>query len=149
MGGVATRNRLRRLVNRIRAIPGERFAMRTYAVDIRVTTWSGAKRGQGTKTTATTSLNEGGQPPKVSWLDGEEAALGGYSPGDVKVGPITPPHPNGGTSMATLVPTVGETGELHYILTGPQPPTGGAYALKERKSDKAFRYVLILQKVGD
>lgn len=145
----AVRDSLRQLAWNIRAIPGRDFGIRPYTLHVRVTTYAGDHVGDGTETATTTPITEAdGQPPKVRFLNDEQRALGGLPDGTVEVGPITPSHPGGGTDLAILTPSTEGT-VVHYILTGPEHPTGASYLLHAVKTDRALRYMLTLKPVAE
>lgn len=149
---ITLRDALLPVLSHLRAIPG-RLGMRPYRVILVTTTWTGGTGGNvgdGTKTTVRRNVTESGQPPKVRWLTNEEITLAGYSRPTIEVGPITPNHPRGGTSLATLKAkaATGEV-EFYYELTGPDFPTGAKFVLVEDMSDRALRYTVRLQRTGD
>jgi hypothetical protein len=148
--GTVARDRLRRIADRVRAIPGRRFGLRPYTVAVRVRSSSGTYVGEGTLTTSTTDILVGGdQPPKVRFLSEEQLALGGFAKGSVEVGPVTPNYPTGGMMIASLMATAATAGqEVHFILTGPLYPSGGNFVLQKTGTDRALRYMLTLSPVG-
>lgn len=150
MPGAATRDSLRRLANRVRAIPGRDFGLRPYTVEL-ITALSAGDYGlEGAVSTTTTTITvDGGQPPKVRQLNDEQIALGNLDAGDVEVGPITPDHAGGGHSWATLTGSALADGyRLYYRLTGPDHPDGALYRLVRGYHDRALRYRLILRPVA-
>lgn len=146
----AFRDNIRKLAYNLRRLPGERFQIRPYTISVVVTTWSGTRVGEGTKTETATAITEaGGQPPKIRWLSDQEKALGGYNDAILEVGPITPNFPGGGTSWATLVPSsTPALSTVHYLVTGPEFPTGARFELVGRRSDKTFGYRIRLQRIA-
>lgn len=147
---MAFRDNIRKLAFNLRKLPGERFQIRPYTVAVVVTTWAGTRIGEGAKTETTTAITEaGGQPPKVRWLSDQEKALAGYSDATVEVGPITPDFPGGGTSWATLMQTAAPVrSTVHYLLTGPEFPSGARFERIGWRSDKTFGYRIRLQRVA-
>lgn len=146
---MTVRDDLLPIVYSVRAIPGQ-FGIRMYSLTVRVSSWSGAHPGDGIETVvSTTAITEaGGQPPKVRFLNDEERALGGLPDGTVDVGPITPDHPGGGTSLAVLAPSTDGT-IVHYILTGPDMPTGATFERVSIGTDHALHYTLRLKPVAE
>jgi hypothetical protein len=114
------------------------------------TVWSGGHIGEGTAIIVRRAISERGQPPKVRWLSNDEVALAGYDKPTVEIGPITPDHPGGGTSLAVLKDRAA-TGkaEFYYELIGPDFPAGAKFALVGDNSDRALHYTVRLQRTGD
>jgi hypothetical protein len=145
---VGFRDDMRALCYSVRSLPGGLFDMRPYSVAVRVTTWSGSHPGDGTETATSTAITEAnGQPPKVRFLNDEEIALGGLPSGSVEVGPITPDFPGGGTALSTLAPA-SPASTVHYILTGPEFPTGAVFERASVRTDRAFHYLITLKPVS-
>jgi hypothetical protein len=144
---VGFRDDVRAIAYAARSIPGT-LEMRPYSVAVRVTNYSGAHVGDGAETQTVTPITEAnGQNPKVRWLSSEEIALSGLPNGSVEVGPCTPDFPGGGTSVSTLAPVTPNT-TVHYILTGPEFPTGATYERAGLRTDRAFHYTLTLKPVS-
>lgn len=147
---MTVRDDLLPLVYSVRAIPGQ-FGLRVHTVDVRVTTWTGAHPGDGAEYDVTTTpiTESDGQPPKVRFLTDEEIAVGQLATGTVEVGPITPSHgTDGGTDLAVLKPE-DEGTVVHYILTGPEFPTGAVFERHAIKTDRALHYMLTLRPVSE
>lgn len=82
-----------------------------------------------------------GYPPKTTWLDDEELALGSLPTGTVEIGPITPAFPGGGTDLSSLTGSLLTGGDvLHLLITGPNHPEGAFYKIKDVKADRALNY---------
>lgn len=141
---------LRPLLTRIRAIPGE-LGLRPYSVAMRVRTYSGDTLGLGQPSDETIAITEdGGQPPKVRWLDDEQIALAGYKTAGIEVGPMTPAHSGGGTELATLTQAgVLDRSEVHLVITGPEHPEGANYRVTSIRTDRALRYMVRAERVAD
>lgn len=144
------RDNIRKLAFNLRRLPGERFQIRPYTIEVHVTTWSGAKPGEGVKTTTSTPIVEAhGQPPKIRWLSDEELALAAIGSATIEVGPVTPDFPGGGTSWDTLTQASAPTNALvRYWLVGPEFPDGAYFERIGGDSSKAFGYKLRLQRIA-
>jgi len=141
------RDRLRRIAHRARAIPN-RYGLRPYTVSVVVTTWPGANTGRGTESRVATPITEaGGAPPKVRELNAEELALNNMGSGSVRVGPITPSFPGGGTDISVIKPllTAGQT--VHLLLEGPGFPARGYYEIKDVQTDHGLHWTIIASPV--
>lgn len=150
MTGAATRDRYRRLANRIRAIPGQRFGLRPYTVAVLLKEYSGTYTGDGTETETETAIVEAnGQPPKVRFLKDEERALADMPAGSVEVGPITPDFAGGGTAIATLKQSSAAAQDaVQWKLTGPEFPNGALFVAEGFKTDRALHYRVRLRPVA-
>ena len=141
------RNDIRALAYELRAMAGRDFEIRPYSVAVVVKSWSGDNPGEGTESTDTTVVTEANsQPPKVRILNDEQIALGNLPRESIKVGPITPDFPGGGTNITTLTgngATVGES--FYYLITGPQFPSGARFLLEKVESDRTFGYSVTLK----
>lgn len=137
---------IRKLAYELRAMAGRDFEIRPYTVSVVTRTWSGDFPGEGLSSITTTPITEAhGQPPKVRVLNDEQIALGGLPRGAVKVGPITPDFPGGGTAFTTLSPASLDAGDsFYYVLTGPDYPSGARFVLKEAQADRTFGYTVTL-----
>ena len=114
---------LRADLDDVRAIPGD-LGLRPYTVNLVTRVWTGARVGMGTSTTTRTALLVGGQNPHVTQVTQQDITAGGYSAGDFKVGPLTPPFVGGGYATTDLDPPQdGSAREVWYELTGPSPAT--------------------------
>ena len=138
-------------VEGFRTLPGE-LDIRQQRVSVVVRAWTGSRVGDGTSTTTTTEILVSGYPPKVKELSSRDVVASGgrYTSGDVRVGPITPPHASGGVDPAVYNPaTTASPAEVYFVLTGPGFPTGGARF--ERVSDDTlanFSHFLVLRPTG-
>lgn len=141
---------LKPLLHSARAIAGD-LGLRPYSVQVQVVAYSGNYAGEGTVTEGTTAIVEAnGQPPKVRALDDEERAIGGLPDGTWEIGPITPDHAGGGISFATLIGDTATDGEqVHYILTGPEFPSGARFVRQSVTSDRALHYMLRVRPLVD
>ncbi len=137
--GTARRERLRKLCNRIRAIPGARFALYTHTVAFVAGSWSGSHTGDGSVSESETAITHQGQNVKVTWLNDEELTIANLPAGSCTIGPITPGYPDldvlAGHDLLT-----GET--LHVRITGPNHPTGALYRVTQIQGEKAFHYTI-------
>lgn len=134
-----------------RGLIGE-FGLRPFRVYVIRRAWTGTHTGDGTSSDVVTEIVEGGgNPPKVVFVNEEKLALGGLPAGTLDVGPITPEHQGGGTSLALLSGQNVERGEqLLFRVEGPgMGPTGRLYALDSLKTDSPFGWMLRLQPIAD
>lgn len=140
------RDDIRELAFELRALPGEEFEIRPYTVEVVTRTWSGDYPGEGLSAITTTPITEAhGQPPKVRVVNDEQRALGNFPKGSLRVGPITPDFPGGGTSIETLNPSGLNPGEsFYYVITGPDYPDGARFLVTEAKADKTFGFFVTL-----
>lgn len=87
--------------------------------------------------------------PRVREINQREIAGSGgrYQAGDVRVGPITPAHPENpgvGYTETQLAPDVTTNGvEILYVLEG---GVTGEYRRVDLETDRAFSYTLILRR---
>ncbi len=141
------RDDMRAIAYNLRSLAGDPYEIRPYTVKVVTRTWTGNVIGEGSELVATTTITEAnGQSPKVRFLNDEQLALGGLPKGSIQVGPITPDFPGGGTTWETISGGGVEPGEMfHYILTGPEFPTGARFLLVGGNSDRAFRYMVTLR----
>lgn len=141
------RDDIRAIAYNARAMAGRDFQIRPYTTAVVVKSWSGTHPGEGVEVTSTTPVTEAdGQPPKVRILNDEQIALGGLPKGSVKVGPITPDFPGGGTHITTLTGNGAQAGEsFYYTLTGPEYPDGARFLLVGVDSDRSFGYSVTLK----
>lgn len=144
------RDSLRKAVYRIRAIPNN-YGLRPYTITIVNRTHTGTYAGEGTATDTETALTEhGGAPPKVREANDEQMALGNLPRGTLIVGPITPDHPGGGTSAATLLAqAAANRDEFYYRVTGPGDSDGALYRLHSISTDRGYHYTLQLTPVSE
>lgn len=134
---------LRATAARCRGIPGA-LGMRPHRVWLLSGTWSGDRYGDGTETSIGRELLESGRPPKVSWLDEEALAVGGYPLGSVEIGNLTPSFAGGGVQFSELIGTALTAGTSLYVrIEGPRHPTGARYRVKEARHKSAVSYSLI------
>lgn len=90
------------VVHWARSIPGKLGIWTAVAVEIVETSYSGGNTGIGQPAPAIRPIVEGeGFPPSVEQLTSEQLALGGYRPGSVLLGPITPPFEVAGVWYGT------------------------------------------------
>lgn len=143
--GTARRDRLRKLCNRVRTIPGARFALYTHTVSIVEGTWSGSHTGDGSPTEQETAITHQGQNVKVSWLNDEELTVANLPAGSCSIGPITPGYPDLDV-IAGYDLTAGQT--LHVRITGPNHPTGALYRVTQIQGEKAFHYTITARPVS-
>ena len=144
------RDDVRALAHAARAIPGE-LGMRPFTVEAVTRSWSGAEPGEGVVQDERIAIVEAnGQNPKVRTMSDEEIAVGGFAEGTVKVGPITPDFPGGGTLIDILRRDgAGTRALLHFVLTGPGDECGANYKLRGFNADRAFHYTITLERSPD
>jgi len=136
-------------INSIRAIPGL-LGIRPYTVSILVGTSTGAYTGRGDRLVEQFPITEaGGQPPKVRQLNTEELALGNLGKGSLRIGPITPDFPGGGTSIERIKPCVAAGQTVHVMVTGPEYPNGARFLIKDVQTDHALHYMLTAEPVSE
>lgn len=128
--------------------------LRPYQVFVRVTAWSGARAGLGTKTVTDTELTVAdGKRPKVRQLSAKDVVASGGSLSDqiFEIGPLTPPFTGGGTEASVINPALdadAPTGVL-YVLMGPGAPADGWLCKRVGdKLDSPFRYMVTVQRIG-
>jgi hypothetical protein len=144
----ARRERYRRIAARARRIPGD-HGLRVYTVAIVIGSWAGSYVGHGGKTETEEPIEEeGGHPPKVTFLSEEARALSQLATGSCEIGPITPDFTGGGTALSSLLPAVASQQTVHVKLTGPAYPTGALFAVKEVKTGKALHWTLVCEPVS-
>lgn len=143
------RERYRKVAYRYRNKPGQ-YGLRPHTVAIVVTSWAGAQTGEAAKTPVTTPIVErDGLPPKIRWLKQDELALQNLPKGSVEIGPITPDFSIGGTSIATLTASsVASRATFHFLITGPQHPSGAKYKLERTSADHALHYTITASPVA-
>ncbi len=146
---MALADTLKPILYSVRAITGQ-FGLRPYSVAIVQTTYSGAHTGRGTSSGTPVAITEGnGQPPKVRQLNTEELALGNLGKGSLRIGPITPGHPGGGTAIEVLKPCLAAGQTVHVIVTGPEYSNGAKFAIKDLETDHALHYMLTVEPVSE
>lgn len=136
--------------NRLRALASSpAIDIYTTSVTIRTRTWTGGRIGaDGGKVDDDLLLTP---RPRVREIAQREITGSGgrYQAGDVRVGPITPAHPNNpgaGYTQEQLAPvlTTQQRGvEIIYVLEG---GITGEYMRVDLETDRAFRYTLILRR---
>lgn len=143
------RERYKRIAWRYRNTPGV-HGLRVHTVDLVTTVSAGAQTGEGAKTVTTTPLQErGGLPPKVRWLKQEELALSELAAGSVEIGPITPDFSAGGTQLSALSGDgMAVASTFHFVITGPQHPSGAKYRLVTTTGDRALHYTIVASPVS-
>jgi len=131
---------LRKTLFAARSIAG-RLGFRVHTVALVKRYALGQHTGDVDLSDVTPLTEQDGYPPKTTWLNDEQLALGNLPGGSVDVGPITPAFPGGGTDLSSLTGDLLETGDtLHLLITGPNHPEGALYRIKDIKSDKALNY---------
>lgn len=132
-----------------RAIPGQ-FGLRPHTVEVGIGSWSGTGTGGGHGTTTWVTIAEsGGFPPKVRQLKGDEIAIGNLADGAVRIGPITPDFPGGGTSVAVIMAEAIATGQTRHLrITGPMHPNGALYAIKSTDFTAALHYFITAEPIS-
>jgi len=131
-------------IGSIRGIPGA-LGLRPYRVFIRSGAWGGTYTGDGTETQAETEVTEHGQSPKVRFLNDEQLALGGADKGTCTVGPITPSHSGGGTSVALLEGSSLSVGETLHVRLLHQDGSESFYRVTDIDKSRALHYTLTCQ----
>lgn len=137
----------------IRGIAGV-LGLRPFTVSITVRTWSGVRAGQGNRADVATTfgVSAGTQPPKVRFVSQKDilASAGKYVDGDIRVGPLTPSYPGGGTTPASFEPALGFLPtEIFWSVTGPTLPASGAWCDKiGEETDSALHYYVVLRRGG-
>lgn len=139
-------------VEKIRgSVPGS-LDLRTRTVTVRVTTWSGARPGVGTKTDVDTLLRNGTFNPKVVEVSSKDVVASGgkYQSGDLKIGPLTPEYAVGGTAGSTIDPlTTTSARQVRYLLEGPGFPDGGVWCNRvEDDALKNFSTFIVVRRTG-
>lgn len=136
---------LLRLANRIRAGHPVAMGLRDTAVTLRRRVWPGGYRGEGTPVDTDTLIEPA---PHVKELTTREISQSGgrFEVGDVRIGPITPKHDDGGYSKEELSPTATANGtEYFYVLAGPE--LTGEYAPREVETTKgAVSYFVVAKR---
>jgi len=131
--------------------PDPGFDVRPYQLTIITRVWSGGFRGSGTPTNTPFVVP---QIVKMKRLKQHEIAGSGgkYEMGDILFGPFTPAFPAnsltgapaGGFTEQQIAPRpVGNGTEIIYSITGQH---AGEYVLVELRSDKSFRFELVLRR---
>lgn len=139
---------LRPTLSAARAIAGS-LGLHPYRVYIRSGSWAGTYTGDGAVTVTETEVTENGQPPKVRFVSDETVALGAVARGSCTIGPITPSHSSGGTSIALLEGSslvVGQT--LHARLVH-SDGSETRYRVTDVAKDSALHYTLTCEPVGE
>jgi hypothetical protein len=143
------RDDVRAICHEVRAIPGE-LGMRPWSVEAVIRSWSGTEPGEGVEQVDRCAITEAnGNNPKVRTMSDEEIAVGGFAEGSMKVGPITPDFPGGGTVIDSIVRSgEGARALLQFVLNGPGS-CDDTYTLKSYSVDRAFHYTLVLERTAD
>jgi hypothetical protein len=143
---MALADSLKPLLGKARAIAGQ-LGLRPHRVYLRSGYWSGTTTGEGEETPLETEITEHGQPPKVRTVTDERRALADLPAGSIEVGPITPIHSGGGTSVAGLLGSaLGDLDTFHLRVVGPQGDH--LYRVSSVKSDKALHYTITAKPVS-
>lgn len=140
---VSQRNRFRQIVNRARAIPGER-GLRVHTLE-RVVKFAGDSAREDLFDKVTPIVEANGQPPKLRQITSEEATVGNLNPGTWIAGPITPEFPGGGIKLALLRgDDLTPNDKLYFRITGPEHPHGALYRRSKLSLDAALHVTLQL-----
>ena len=148
---MALKDELLPLIDSLRAIPGD-LGFRPYQVWVRKTTWSGERPGLGAVSVTDTRLLVGGQNPKVRQVKSKDVVAGQLEmiSGQWDIGPLTPPFPGGGVSLAILDPESSTTPTTTlFLLKGPgMPPDGLLCQRISEDVDRPLREVVRVQSIG-
>lgn len=118
--------------------------MRPHRVYLLTGTWSGERAGSGVESESGRELTESGQPPRVTWLDSEALALGGFPAGSVEIGNLTPSHVGGGVSFSDLIGRSLAEGQVMFVrIEGPRHPQGARYRITEARHKSAVSYSIV------
>ena len=145
---MSIRDSLRQLAYNVRAIPNA-YGLRPYhSVAILAGAWSGTVTGRGLFTAELTPITEAnGAPPKVREVSTEELALGNLGKGSLKIGPITPDFPGGGTAIDVLKPAVDAGQTVQVLITGAGNPDGSLYVIKSINADHGLHWTMTVTPV--
>lgn len=143
------RDQLRKIANQARTIPNA-YGLRPYRVYVVTSASTGAEPGYGTTTETSAEITNAGAPPKVRWLTDEQRTLGDYATGTVRIGPITPDYPGGGTALSALKPTLGasDNDTLLIRLVGPEYPSGALYRVTKWETDRGLQYSMVCERAA-
>jgi hypothetical protein len=133
---------LKRLVHRVRAIPG-RMGLRPFRVYVVTRTSSDIPAGEGGYSDSETEIAESGQPPKVRSVKGEEIAINNLDSGSIRIGPITPEHTGGGFDLDTLQSTMTAEQERFIKVVGPGRENGVLFRITDINLDHAMHYTIV------
>jgi hypothetical protein len=131
MTAASRRDRYRAAANRGRIV-AQAHGQRETTVTVRVETYSGPVGMAGTTLVSTTDTLLV-PSPKVRRAGGVASYFGGGAAAgaggpleadEYEIGPITPPFPGGGYSLAQLLPAGGATSRISVILAGEHFGTG-------------------------
>lgn len=138
-------------IDDVRSIPGE-MGLRRFQVWARVTTYSGSRVGEGTKTVTDTRLLVGGQDPKVREVHSKDvvAGTGEMQATEFDIGPLTPAFAGGGIADATINPEHTSTPTtILFVLKGPGLPASGLLCQRVTDgNDHAFRSTVRVRSSG-
>lgn len=138
---------LRKTLFSARSIAGQ-LGFRPYSVDVVVGDWAGPYVGRGGGWEKSYPIQEGSaQSPKVRFLNEERRALGQLNAGSCEIGPITPDFLGGGTPLDRLAPAIAAKQTVHVELTGPAYPDGALFLIKELRTDRVLRWMLVCEPV--
>lgn len=144
------------VLDRYRGMLDSVWGLRQYSVLVRVNTWAGGTLpgAQGaSKTPVDTPLLVDGKRPNVEQLSQRDILASGglYQDQDLKVGPLTPPFPGGGTELAAFEPPVTGSGtEVLFKVTGPAYPGGAWFKRVGAEVIRGnFHFHLILRKTAE
>lgn len=138
------------LVDSLRGIAGE-LGFRPYEVYVRVTSWSGARVGLGTKSVTDMRLLVGGQNPKVREVRSKDVVAGIAESTDAvyEIGPVTPSFAGGGVAVDTIAPPTTASSTTLFLIKGPGMPTNGLLCQRtEDDVDRPLRAVIRVRSLG-
>jgi hypothetical protein len=142
----ASRQSLRRIANRCRAIPG-RFGLRMWRVYLDTSAWSESGHiGDGTESTTSIEILESGEPPKVTMASEQRIALGFAEQADIEIGPITP---EAGTAYSMLNGFAMNPGQTLRVRIVHEENIGDSAECVVRKVevDSALRIMLLVKPI--
>lgn len=146
---MASANSLRRIADRVRAIPGK-MGLREHSATLVKTSWTGGRTGEGDKIVEELPLLiNGTENPKIKFPNQRDVALGLMPLGTITVGPLTPEFPGGGILRNFVASQQLERSDtLHVLVTGPQHPNGCLYRIETVNVDKALRVTIVCNTVS-
>jgi hypothetical protein len=131
-----------------RGIAGE-LGLRPVRVYVVTRNWSGTMPGEGACSDSETEILVARQSPKVRTLSGEAIAVNQLPEGTISIGPITPSHTTGGTSLALATGMLDTAQERWLKLTGGIHGTEGQlYRIIDVSADSAFHYTVRAYPLG-
>lgn len=120
---------------------------RPHTVTIVIRHYAGQHTGEEPISEERIQILEGdGQSPRVSQMKTEEIALGGFPPGTLKIGAITPEFDGGGTSDESLFGALPNGSTRHIEVAGPlaAPRTTLLCRIVGSNRDKPLRRILFV-----